>query len=104
SNAPRASILARFPPSNVGVHMPVLPRLAIALLVLALALPASAGVQEDERARNAVRVLQEIQAIPESGIPAAMFDEAKAIVVIPDTLKIGLDRKSTRLNSSHVKI
>ena len=70
--------------------MPVLPRLAIALLALALALPASAGVQEDERARNAVRVLQEIQAIPESGIPAAMFDEAKAIVVIPDTLKIGL--------------
>src|SRR5690606_15448155 len=90
SNLLRASILARFPHPIVGVHMPVLPRLATAVLALALALPASAGVQEDERARNSLRVLQEIQAIPESGIPAVMFDEAKAIVVIPDTLKIGL--------------
>ena len=70
--------------------MSILPRLATAVLVLAVALPASAGVQEDERARNSLRVLQEIQAIPESGIPDVMFDEARAIVVIPDTLKIGL--------------
>lgn len=70
--------------------MPILPRLATVVFALALALPASAGVQEDERARNSLRVLQEIQAIPESGIPSAMFDEARAIVVIPDTLKIGL--------------
>ena len=70
--------------------MPILSRLATVLLVLAVALPASAGVREDERARNSLRVLQEIQAIPESGIPAAMLDEARAIVVVPDTLKIGL--------------
>ncbi|MGY1426189.1 lipid-binding SYLF domain-containing protein [Lysobacter sp. A289] len=70
--------------------MPILPRLAIALLTFGLAAPAMAGVAEDERARNALRVLNEIQAIPESSIPDILFDEAKAIVVVPDTLKIGL--------------
>ncbi|WP_036213641.1 lipid-binding SYLF domain-containing protein [Novilysobacter arseniciresistens] len=70
--------------------MSILPRLAVFLLAVGLALPATAGVAEDERARNAVRVLNEIQAIPESGIPDVLFDEAKAIVVVPDTLKIGL--------------
>ena len=70
--------------------MSILPRLAVFLLAIGLALPATAGVTEDERARNAVRVLEEIQAIPESGIPDVLFDEARAIVVVPDTLKIGL--------------
>ncbi|HUH89423.1 MAG TPA: lipid-binding SYLF domain-containing protein [Lysobacter sp.] len=70
--------------------MPILPRLAVVLLALGLAAPAVAGVTEDERARNALRVLTQIQAIPESGIPDILFDEAKAIVVVPDTLKIGL--------------
>ncbi|MEO6031404.1 MAG: lipid-binding SYLF domain-containing protein [Burkholderiaceae bacterium] len=60
------------------------------LLVFAVAAPAIAGVAEDERARNALRVLSQIQSIPESGIPDILFDEAKAIVVVPDTLKIGL--------------
>ncbi|WP_222565429.1 lipid-binding SYLF domain-containing protein [Novilysobacter antarcticus] len=70
--------------------MSIVPRLAVILLALAVAVPAVAGVTEDERARNAVRVLNEIQAIPESGIPDVMLDQAKAIVVVPDTLKIGL--------------
>ena len=70
--------------------MSILPRLAVFLLATGLALPAFADVAQDERARNALRVLNEIQAIPESGIPDIMFDEAKAIVVVPDTLKIGL--------------
>jgi lipid-binding SYLF domain-containing protein len=70
--------------------MPILPRLAVVLLALGLAAPAVAGVTEDERARNALRVLTDIQAIPESSIPDILFDEAKAIVVVPDTLKIGL--------------
>jgi lipid-binding SYLF domain-containing protein len=70
--------------------MPILPRLAVFLLAAAMALPALAGVTEDERARNALRVLNEIQAIPESAIPDILFDQAKAIVVVPDTLKIGL--------------
>jgi lipid-binding SYLF domain-containing protein len=70
--------------------MPILPRIAVVLLALGLAAPAVAGVTEDERARNALRVLTDIQAIPDSSIPDILFDEAKAIVVVPDTLKIGL--------------
>ena len=70
--------------------MSIVPRIALILLAFAVAAPAVAGVTEDDRARNALRVLNEIQAIPESGIPDVMFDQAKAIVVVPDTLKIGL--------------
>ncbi len=49
-----------------------------------------AGTREDERARNALRVMTDIQAIPESAIPDKLLDEAKAIAVIPDTIKAGL--------------
>jgi lipid-binding SYLF domain-containing protein len=62
-------------------------------LLLALALSAGsafAGNVEDARAQNAVRVINEIQAIPESAIPDKLFDEARAIVVVPDTIKAGL--------------
>jgi len=51
---------------------------------------AIAGSVEDERARNAVRVLTDIQAIPESAIPDKLLDEARAVVIVPDTLKVGL--------------
>lgn len=60
-------------------------------LAAALAAPAvQAGPTEDARAGNALRVLTEIQAIPESSIPEKLLDEAKAIVIIPDTIKAGL--------------
>jgi lipid-binding SYLF domain-containing protein len=59
-------------------------------LSLALTAPAHAGPREDAQADNAVRVLSEIQAIPESGIPDKLLDEAKAIVIVPDTIKAGL--------------
>lgn len=60
-------------------------------LAAALATPAAhAGPTEDARAGNALRVLTEIQAIPESSIPEKLLDEAKAIVIIPDTIKAGL--------------
>lgn len=69
-------------------------RSPLAALVLALslaaALPATAGPAEDDRARNALRVLGEIQKIPESAIPEKLLDEARAIVIVPDALKIGL--------------
>jgi len=69
----------------------VLPRIAVVLLLaLGASTTALAGTGEDQRARNAVRVLNEIQAIPESAIPDKLFDQARAIVVVPDTLKIGL--------------
>ena len=72
-----------------------LPRLSILLsaaLMLngAVAATAMAGTAEDARAQNAVRVLTDIQAIPESAIPDKLFDEARAIVVVPDSLKVGL--------------
>lgn len=70
------------------------PVLSLALplaLAAALAAPAAqAGPTEDARAGNALRVLTEIQAIPESSIPEKLLDEAKAIVIIPDTIKAGL--------------
>ena len=70
--------------------MPRLPRLAVLLFALSATATAVAGPTEDERARNAVRVLTDIQQIPESAIPDKLLDEARAIVVVPDTLKIGL--------------
>jgi lipid-binding SYLF domain-containing protein len=64
--------------------------LAAALAVSVAAAPAFAGPQEDARAQNAVRVLVDVQAIPESAIPDKLLDEARAIVVVPDTIKAGL--------------
>ncbi len=64
---------------------------ALSLAVsLAVAAPAHAGPREDAQADNAARVLSEIQAIPESAIPDKLLDEAKAIVIVPDTIKAGL--------------
>ena len=60
------------------------------MLALSFAGTAVAGPEEHERALNAVRVLAEVQRIPESAIPDRLFDEARAIVVVPDTLKVGL--------------
>lgn len=74
--------------------MPRSPRrtlsLALASLLLASSLHAVAGDREDERARNAVRVLTDIQAIPENAIPDKLLDEARAVVIVPDTIKAGL--------------
>ena len=46
-------------------------RLSLVLLISAslLSTQAMAGPEEDQRARNAVRVLNDIQNIPEQGIP-----------------------------------
>ena len=64
---------------------------AASLLATALfAGQALAGPKEDERATNAVRVLDEIRRMPEDSIPDKLLDEAKAIVVVPDSLKAGL--------------
>ena len=66
-------------------------RQAAALLLLAaVSASAFAGTDEDARARNAVRVVTDIQAIPESAIPDKLLDEAHAIVVVPDSIKAGL--------------
>jgi len=65
--------------------------LSASLLSIGLfATDASAGPTEDARARNAIRVLTDIQAIPESAIPDKLLDEARAVVVVPDSIKAGL--------------
>lgn len=61
-----------------------------ALCALAAAGNAFAGTQEDARALNAVRVLADIQAIPESAIPDKLLDDAQAVLVVPDSIKAGL--------------
>jgi lipid-binding SYLF domain-containing protein len=63
---------------------------ALAMLLLAASVSAFAGTDEDARAQNAVRVVNDIQAIPESAIPDKLLDEAHAIVVVPDSIKAGL--------------
>ncbi len=64
--------------------------LSVALSLAFVAEAAYAGPREDAQAGNAVRVLAEMQAIPESSIPDKLLDEAKAIVIVPDTIKAGL--------------
>ena len=70
--------------------MPRTPRrLALALGLTIATTGAFAGEREDVRAGEAVRVVEQIQSIPESAIPDRLLDEAKAIVVVPDTIKAG---------------
>ena len=88
-------LLSLVPPPPVETAMPRQTRRAssvvLASILLVAALPAAfAGTKEDERARNAVRVLTDIQAIPENAIPDKLLDEARAVVVVPDTIKAGL--------------
>ncbi|MEO6155119.1 MAG: lipid-binding SYLF domain-containing protein [Thermomonas sp.] len=64
-------------------------RLTFALAGLLAATAAIAGAREDVRAEDAVRVIRQIQSIPESGIPDRLLDEARGIVVVPDTIKAG---------------
>src|SRR5690606_41171137 len=64
-------------------------RLPLAPAVMLAATGATAGDRENVRADNAVRVVEEIQGVPESAIPDKLLDEAKGIVVVPDTIKAG---------------
>ena len=64
-------------------------RLAFALAGLLAASAAISGAREDVRAEDALRVVRQIQSIPESGIPDRLLDEARGIVVVPDTIKAG---------------
>lgn len=61
---------------------------ALALFVFAAA-PAAAGEKENERANNAVRVLQEVMQAPDKAIPRDLLRNAYAVAVIPDVIKAG---------------
>ena len=63
---------------------------SIAALLLAL-LPLSllAGEKEDDRAADAVTVLDEIMRAPDQAIPGRLLGDAHAIAVIPNVVKAG---------------
>jgi len=60
----------------------------VATLLLATG-TAFAGAPEENRARDAVSVLDKIMRIPEQSVPQSMLDDAYAIAVIPDVVKAG---------------
>ena len=51
---------------------------------------AFAGNKENERAANAVKVLDEVMRMPEQAIPGKLLQNAHAIAVIPNVVKAGL--------------
>lgn len=63
------------------------------LLLFVVGLGQAAAAQgrtpEEEKAWEAVAVLQAFAAMPEQGIPPALLREAQAVVVIPGTVKFG---------------
>ena len=79
-------------------------RIFLLMAVFALAgLPASAQKDENNRIRNAGKVMVEILNVPDD-IPADILDKAECVIVLPSVIKFAIgfgDRKSTRLNSSH---
>ena len=62
----------------------------LAALLLLLPLAAFAGREEDERAANAVKVLDDIMRMPEQAIPGKLLEQAHAVAVIPNVVKAGL--------------
>ncbi len=65
-------------------------RWLIAIALVALSLPALAGEQEDQRARDAVVVLDEIMQAPDQAIPQRLLADAEAVAVIPNVVKASL--------------
>lgn len=61
------------------------------LLCLGLLLPAPAVMasSEDELAEDAAEIVEKFAGIPETGIPVRLLQDAYAIAVIPDVIKIG---------------
>ena len=51
---------------------------------------AHAGVDEERKAREAIRVLDEIMQAPDRRVPDSLLRDAEAVAVIPDVIKAGL--------------
>jgi lipid-binding SYLF domain-containing protein len=65
---------------------------ALVLLAAATVLPATSATaagEETRRASDAVRVLTEIMAAPDSRLPDKLLRDAEAVAVIPDVVKAG---------------
>lgn len=68
----------------------MLKKLMIALvLTLGTTQAAIAGLSEEKKVGEAAVVLRELATIPENGIPPKLLQQAYAIAVIPDVLKVG---------------
>ncbi|MBS7457116.1 lipid-binding SYLF domain-containing protein [Coralloluteibacterium stylophorae] len=65
-------------------------RLVVLTVLLAFAGAAFAGAREDQRASDAVIVLDNMMMVPEQALPEAMLREAQAIAVFPNVVKAGL--------------
>ena len=76
-------------PTRVVRFMHILRRSALLLLVLFVAVPLAAQIEEAERIVESTRVLAEIMEAPDAAIPGAVLDNAEAIAVFPSTLKAG---------------
>jgi len=63
--------------------------IALAATLLLATGTALAGAPEENRARDAVSVLDKIMRIPEQSVPQSMLDDAYAIAVIPNVVKAG---------------
>jgi lipid-binding SYLF domain-containing protein len=57
---------------------------------LILSAGAFAGTEENERAANAVKVLDEVMRMPEQAIPGKLLENAHAVAVSPGVVKAGL--------------
>jgi lipid-binding SYLF domain-containing protein len=64
--------------------------LLVCLLSCVVVTPAHAGQEENERATNAVKVLDEVMRMPEQAIPNKLLETAHAVAVIPSVVKAGL--------------
>ena len=66
-------------------------RLTVGLWLFAAAIaPAWAGTDENQRAADAVKVLDDVMRMPEQAIPSRLLETAHAVAVIPDVVKAGL--------------
>lgn len=63
--------------------------LAVAMMVVLIALPASAQDKERERLAESAEVLQEVLDIPE-GIPPELLGKAECVIVFPSVKKLAL--------------
>ncbi|MEW7976172.1 MAG: lipid-binding SYLF domain-containing protein [Candidatus Sedimenticola endophacoides] len=60
------------------------------LLADGFVLPAVAGSDQEAKLAEVVEVLRELEAVPEQAIPPALLADARAVVIIPSVIKVGL--------------
>lgn len=65
-------------------------RLVATLMLIAFAPPVLADAEQDERAAEAVDVLDTLMLVPEQSVPEALLREAQAVAVFPNVIKAGL--------------